>query len=124
VDAKPGEQAIIFACEIVIEQEVLLGGAGQPAIAADFLFELSRAPARIAQRHERPGRSPSRRDSAQYVDGGRKAKLVGDRNGGLHLVVRRMQHETAAAIDRASVPYDEVTGGRRQADRLCLVKNA
>lgn len=41
-----------------------------------------------------------------------------------HHIVVAVQHEAAAAIDRAAVPDDEVAGRRRQADRLLLVHDA
>ena len=59
IDADLVERVQILAVKIIAEQQVLIGGTGEPAIALDLVLELARRPAGIAERQQRaPGPWP------------------------------------------------------------------
>ncbi len=52
VDADLGQCPHVLALEVGIEHEIEIGRAVQPAVGLDLAFELTRRPARIAERKD------------------------------------------------------------------------
>src|ERR1700676_1495977 len=57
IDPDLAQRALVLLLDIVAEDQVWIGVAMQPAIVLDFVFQLSRRPAGIAQRQDRMLRS-------------------------------------------------------------------
>ena len=89
----------------------------QPAIMLDFVFQLSRRPARIAQRQDGVLRPGSLGDRFQDIDGRRKADAFVDvERRILDEEIAGMQHEAAAGIDRTALQDLHRLGVFRQLD--------
>src|SRR5690554_5052927 len=71
-----GESALPLLFYALSENQRLVGREGQPAVVLDFLVELSRSPARIAQRQQALPRPLPFSDVAQDVDGGGQSHLL------------------------------------------------
>src|SRR5687768_17566018 len=99
IDAYRGEDTVVFAVDVGVEEQ--LGGSrtGQPAILGDLVFELPRTPARITERHQRLARPASGGYGAQDVNRRGEADVVRDRQRRFHRVVAGVQYEAAAAVD-------------------------
>src|SRR5262245_7217879 len=103
VDADRGEDAVVFAVDVGVEEQFGGGRAGQPAVLGDLVLELASTPSRIAQRHQRMAWAASRGYGAQDVDRRGQADVVRYGQRGFHRIVVGMEHETAAAVDRPAV---------------------
>ena len=79
IDADLLQRLFVFAADIGTEDQLRIGGAVQPAVALNFVFELAGRPAGIAERQDRAGRSVAARDRLENVDGGGEADSVVDR---------------------------------------------
>ena len=83
-----------------------IGGAMQPAIVLDLVFELARRPAGIAERQDRARRAVAARDRLEDVEGRGEADAFVDRQGRvLDEEIARVQHEAAPGIDRAALEH-------------------
>src|SRR3954447_10166142 len=68
IDADLAKRCSVFAFEVAAEQQFLIGGAMQPAIALYFVIELAGPPAGIAEREQHPARPGSLSNGTQDVE--------------------------------------------------------
>ena len=71
VDAKARQGLAPFVIQRRAENQVFVGGNGQPAVVLDFGFQLPRAPARIAE-----GENAARRAAARNLSRKRKGMVI------------------------------------------------
>src|SRR6185437_7421555 len=101
------------------EDQVLIGGAMQPAVLLDLLLELTRRPAGIAKREDRVVRPGAAGNRLEDVERRGQADAVVDRQRRvLDEEIGRMQHEAASGLDRAALEYAHVRRRRGQLDAL------
>ena len=60
IDADLLHRLLVFAADIGAEDQFRVGGAMQPAVVLDLVFELARRPAGIAERQDRACRARRR----------------------------------------------------------------
>jgi hypothetical protein len=88
--------------EIRSKNQIVVGLNGEPAIGLDFLVELTRRPACIAQREQAAVGPVAVGHGLEDIDGcGQRHIVVNDQRRILD-VIRRMQDKTAAGFHRAT----------------------
>jgi hypothetical protein len=97
IDPDLAQRALVFFIDVVAEDQIRVGVAMQPAIMLDFVFELPRRPAGIAQRQDRVLRSGPLRDRLEDIDGRGQADVVVD-------IERRVLDEEIAGMQRDAAP--------------------
>ena len=109
-DAERRQRVIVFAGEIVAEEQFRIGGADEPGVGEDLVFELARRPAG-ASRAPAPlrfGPFPAG-DGAENVERRRKPDVVVDLHGRVAgRIVVGMQDEAAARIDGAAAQHADL----------------
>ena len=91
----------------------------QPTVLLDFLLELARRPAGIAERQDGIVRAGAARNRLQDVERGGEADALVDRQRRiLDEEVGRMQHEAAPGFHRPTLEHFDVLGLGRQLDTL------
>src|SRR5919107_2314424 len=78
LDAEPAQGHLVAEFGRGVEDQLRVGRAVEPAIGLELDFELSRAPARIAERQNRVFRAVAPGDGPEDVPGGREAHAVVD----------------------------------------------
>ena len=92
--AQLAEGGLVAGFDRGVEQQVAGVGDCEPAIALDLLFQLSRAPAAIAQRKQCVGRGVADCHGFEHIERRRQADVFRDLVAVLlPEIVRRMQHE-------------------------------
>ncbi len=99
-----------------LKQQVRRRFHHQPVVVNDFLFQLPRAPAAVAERYQVIARSFAESDVVQHVDGGRNGKFVVDRQSSLSSIVQTVQDKTADPFQRTALMKDDRLNRRRAAD--------
>ena len=119
IDADLRQRPLVLLIEVAVEQQIGVGRAVQPAVGLDLALELTRPPAGIAERQDRPVRALAAGDGLEDVDGGRQRHAVVDRQRRIgHVVVGAVQHEAAPGLDRAADMHVHV-GQVAPAARCC-----
>lgn len=104
IDADLRQCAIVFAIDVIIEQDRRIGRPMQPAIRLDFGFQLGRRPSGIAERQKDRLRAAAVGNGAQNVQRRRQANVVVDHQGGfVQNKVGRMKYESPPGFNRAAV---------------------
>src|SRR5437762_13353988 len=99
MDAKLLQRAVILGVDVVVEDQIGIGRAVQPAIVLDLVFQLTRAPAGIAERKDRLARTDAVRDRFQDIECRRQRDAVVDRERRvLDEEIARMKHEAALLL--------------------------
>lgn len=84
------------------EDQIGARTAGQPAIRLDLAFELPRPPSRITERKQRTLGPRAARHVLEDIEGRGHGEALAHREArALNPVVRRMQHEAPAMLDRS-----------------------
>src|SRR6187397_3360726 len=97
VDADLAHRLLVFTAGVWAEDQLRIGVAIEPAVLGDLVLELSRRPARIAEREHRAARALPLRDRLQDIECRGETNAVVDRQRRvLDEEIGRMQHETAA----------------------------
>ena len=91
-----------FDLVVPVEHDLRVGRRQEPAIALDLGVELAGVPAGIAQRQHAALGPGAGRDRAQHVDRGGEREPLVDHHRAVLDIVRRMQDEAAARLDRAA----------------------
>src|SRR5215831_12920478 len=113
IDADLLQCPLVFRLGILAEDEVKIGGAVQPAVLMDLVFELAGRPSCITERKEGVARSFAASDRLENVEGSGEADALVDRQRGiLDEEVARVQHEAAAGLDRAALEDLDPVGRR------------
>src|SRR5205085_1923248 len=86
----------------VVEERVAARGC-EPAVAAQLLLELARAPAGIAKRGDPALRAASGGDGAEDVEGGGQGPAAGDVDALLPAPFRRVEEEAAGRLDGSAM---------------------
>src|SRR5262249_62129323 len=96
----------VLAVGVEAEAQLRIGGRMQPAILMDLVLALSGRPAGVAQREHRARRSLAARDRLEDIEGGGQADAVVDRQRRVfNEKIARMQHESAARLDRTALEH-------------------
>ena len=100
-----------------------VGRTVQPAVGLDLALELTRAPARVTERQDRPVGPLAAGDGLQDVDGGRERHAVVDRQRRIGSeIVGAVQHEAASGLDRSANVHVHVD--RSGPPRRCCGRDA
>src|SRR3990172_10635888 len=97
-----GHGALPLRLGVLIEHEHCVGRNDLPGPGLEFGLELAGGPAGIAQREEALARAGPGAHGAENLGPRRHGDAVLDYLGALDLVVRRMQDESPARLDRPS----------------------
>src|SRR4051812_40925102 len=89
VDSRASEGGGPAIVDVAGVEELVLGGRGDPAVAAKLLLELAALPAGIAQSGEPARWAAALGDGAQYVEGGGERPAIADLDAFLPAPVRR-----------------------------------
>ena len=76
LDAELADGALPFVVEAGVEEQILVGRGGEPAIGLDLGIELAGAPAGIAQRQQALARAAAAGDGAQDVEAGGQRDIL------------------------------------------------
>ncbi len=114
VDAELGEGALPLVALSRIEDEVLVGGDAQPAVGLNLGIELAGTPAGVTERQKASLRSGAAANRAQDLERRSERDVAGDDQRAVLDIIRRMQDESAAGLDRpAEMDATVVERGRR-----------
>src|SRR5688572_10754907 len=101
VDSGAAEGGAPAALDVAAVEQLVIAGRGEPAVAAQFLLELSGAPAGIAQSRQPVGGAPPLGDGPEDVEGRREAPAAGHLDRLVAAPVGRVENEAALRLDRA-----------------------
>jgi hypothetical protein len=94
--------SLMAAFDRQVEQHVRIGAHGEPAVARDFVFQLTRAPAGVADGDQHALRTGAVGDGFEHVDRGGEGDVGGNLQGRGIAAGRRMQYEAAVVLHRAA----------------------
>src|SRR4051794_3482375 len=104
MDADLLHRLVVFAGDVLAKDQIRIGGAMQPAIMLNLVFELARSPARIAKRKYRAARPVAARNCLEDVEGRGQADPVVDwQRGILNDEVAGVQHKSTLRVDRTAL---------------------
>src|SRR5450830_886196 len=102
VDAQQGQRCSEALLHRQVEDDGWIGFDGQPAVAAEFFFQLTGAPARTTQADQHLLRPVAVSDCFQHVFGGSQGNAVGHLQSRRELTHRCMQHKTTLDLHRTA----------------------
>ena len=119
IDADLAQRLVVFAVGVGAEDQFRIGGAMQPAVRLDFVFQLPGRPAGIAEREDGALRPVAARDRLEDVERGGEADAFVDRQRRvLDEEIGRVQYEAAPGFHRPALEHLDVFRPHRQFDAL------
>src|ERR1019366_1070274 len=109
IDADLAQRLVVFAIGVGAEDQFRIGGAMQPAVRLDFVFQLPGRPAGIAEREDGALRPVAARDRLEDVERGGEADAFVDRQRRvLDEEIGRVQYEAAPGFHRPALEHLDV----------------